>query len=177
MKSPKAIEQWGLDKKALRIVRRELRIWLKLFKKHAEGREGTIYRADAVKNDYFFFTDCRDLVSKEVESRGQEHNKKIRKRKRSVYAQLIIKNLLGNVKRIITPCSHCGYPEVYVGSIDSGNYDFCPKCGKTVIVTYPAYYSKCADEIKEEVRNKFDEWDKKYKDAEEAIKKYEEERK
>lgn len=144
---PKPVDEWGLDRKSLKIVKRQLKLWLKLFYKQANYRTGTVYRADAIKNDYFFFTDCRDLVSKEVESRGQEHSKKIRKRKRSVYGQLIIKNLLGKVDRIITPCNHCGYPEVFVNGVDGGHYDICPKCFKTVIVTYPNFYSTCVPDV------------------------------
>lgn len=141
MAQPKAITEWGLDKRSLRKVREQLKNWLDLFYKQADYREGNIYRADFVNQDFFFFTDCRDILSKDPEGTGQEFNLEIRKRKRNVFNQLFIKTLLGLQIGKKIKCSHCGFDDVFISGFDGGHYTFCSKCGKTDICTYPNAYN------------------------------------
>ncbi|GAG99194.1 unnamed protein product, partial [marine sediment metagenome] len=120
------------------------------------GRVGNVYRADFEKMDLFFFTECNKLVSEEVESTGQEQNLEIRRRKRMVILQLLLKSLIDKVTILKLKCSHCGYEDVFIDSRPSGggHYKFCPKCGKTDICTYPESYDTTMDEVKIELVKK-----------------------
>lgn len=139
---PLPIKNWPLCKKSRKIVEEELGKWLDLFIKQANNQEGNVYRADFVNNDFFYFTDYRDILSKELESESQEQNKKIFGRKRLVMLQLLLKTLLGNVKLLEITCTHCGHKGVWIDALDNGDghYYYCQKCGKTDICTYPKYY-------------------------------------
>ena len=139
-KQPTPIDKWGLDKRNLKIVKRELNRWLQLFITQADGMTGNVYRADFVNDDFFYFTDCRDTVSKEVESSGVENNLKIRNKEYH--------------------CTHCGWrgETVIAGFPDGGgHFTFCPKCGKTDICTYPGFYDTCIEHLKKALGVKEDE--------------------
>jgi len=159
-KQPTSIDKWGLDKRNLKIVKRELNRWLQLFITQADGMTGNVYRADFVNDDFFYFTDCRDTVSKEVESVGVENNLKIRNRKRKVLLQLLIRTMLGETFYKEYHCTHCGWrgETVIAGFPDGGgHFTFCPKCGKTDICTYPGFYDTCIEHLKKALGVKEDE--------------------
>lgn len=150
-KIPTPIDKWGLDKRSLKIVKRELNRWLQLFVTQANGATGNVYRANFIEDDFFFFTNCQDILAKEVESKGVENNQKIGKRKNKVWLQLLIRTLLGETFYKEYHCTHCDYvgETIIAGFPDGGGHvTFCPKCGKTDICTYPAYYSTCIKSVK-----------------------------
>lgn len=155
MVKPKSIDEWGLCKKSTKKVKKELKKWLQLFLEQSQGRSGNVYRADFLNQDFFFFTDCKDILSKDPEGTGQEVNLEIRKRKRNVFNQLFVKTLLGEKLGKKIKCSRCGYDEVYINGFNGGHFTYCRKCQKTDICTYPDYYGTCIDEIEKQLIKKF----------------------
>ena len=149
------INEWGLTRSAEGIVRKELRLWLKIFIKNAGGRTGNVFRADFIKDDFFFFTECNDKLLNNPESKGVEDALSIRRRKRMVLFQLFIRTLLGEKLGKILKCTHCGYIGERIEASKSlgGHFKYCPNCKKTTIVTYPNYYNIVLDEVKEYVKN------------------------
>lgn len=151
MSKPKPITEWGLSCRDYVKVKKELNKWLKLFIKQANGRAGNVFRADFIKDDFFFFTSCADLSP---ESKGVESQLSIRTRKRKVMMQLFIRTLLGEKLGKVLTCTHCGFVGERIEASESlgGHFKFCPKCKKTTIVTYPRYYNILLDEVKEYVK-------------------------
>lgn len=151
------ITKWNIPEKYIAVVREELGAWLQLFISLAGGRTGNVYRADWENFDLFYFTECNDLVSKEIESTGVEAALDIRRRKRAVLMQIFIRSLLGEDLNRKLKCSHCGLPDgVYIGGLPSGagHYRYCPKCGKTDICTYPQFFDTAIAEAKKELERK-----------------------
>jgi hypothetical protein len=149
----KTLNDLKLCPKAKAKVELWLKEWIVHFTSLADGRQGNVYHADFEKMNIFYFTDCKDLVSLQVEGRGQENNKSIIKRKRMILFQLLLRVLAGEeVGRKIT-CTHCGFDDVYIGSCPSGggHYLFCKKCGKTDVCTYPEFYNTTMDEVQIEL--------------------------
>lgn len=156
----KTINDLKLSKKAKAVVRTWLDEWLDMFIAQANGRQGTVHRADFANDDFFYFTDCTDVLSKDPEAKGQEESRSIIKRKQKVMLQLLIKTLLGTVECKKIKCSHCGYPDRYIGPLSNGtgHFLYCPKCQYTNICTYPSGYKTCVDDVKYKslpLRNKF----------------------
>lgn len=134
---PVSIYKWGLDKKNLLIVKDELGKWLNLFIRQADGRTGNVYRCDFVADDFFYFTDCKDKVSKNVESRAVETSMDIRRRKDKVFLQLLIRSIIGNIDFIpLGDCTHCGYSHLVIDTVTNGHVVYCGKCKKIDLCVY-----------------------------------------
>ena len=155
-KTAKSIKDWGLDPTTEKVVRAELENWLAMFKEHADGAEGNVYRADFINKDLFFFTDCRDILSKNPEASGVEVSKDIRLRKRYVLMQLLIRNILDGPIKKEMKCSHCGDNNVFIDSLSNlgGHYKYCPKCGKTDLCIYPFSYEKAVETLKSDLKKR-----------------------
>lgn len=154
--NPVPIKDWGLNKKAEEKVRANLGAWLEMLIEYANGKEGNVFRADTIKKELFFFTDCKDILSKNPESKAVETAKEIRIRKRYVMMQLLVKNIIdGPIKRTIK-CTHCGYEDVYIDSLSDlgGHYKFCAKCGKTDLCIYPNIYDSVMSTLKKDLLGK-----------------------
>ena len=149
----KTIDNLKLSKKNKIKVKTWLEEWLNHFISIANGQQGNVRRVDFENMDFFFFTDCRDL---KPESKGNENQLEIRRRKRAVLFQLLFKHMLGKKTYTPVPCSHCGYKEIYFGGLPdgSGHYDYCPKCGKTNLCTYPNFYDTSMELMKSEIKRK-----------------------
>ena len=106
----KTLKELKLCPKAKAKVEAWLHEWLEMLIKNADGREGNVYRADFEGKNFFYFTDCRDLVSKEVESTGQEANRKIVVRKRYVMNQLLLKAMLALIDSVLIPLAAVSQP-------------------------------------------------------------------
>lgn len=143
----RTLKDLKLCKKSHAKVEAWLHEWLDMLIKNAQGQQGNVYRANFETMKFFFFTDCRDLVSKEVESASQEASKKIIVRKRYVMAQLLMKSLLGEVKLLKIKCTHCDCKEVWIDSFDGGYFKYCQKCGKTDISTFPNSLHTCSKDV------------------------------
>jgi len=156
MAKPRSVDEWKLDKKAKRVVKQELKKWLKLFIEHASNEQGNVYRADFINNDFFYFTDCKDIFKDNPEAKGVEDNIRIRNRKRMVMNQLLIKTLLSDFVPKHIKCSHCGFENVHIDSMKDmgGHFKFCPKCGKTDLSTYPDFYHTCIQNVEERLIEK-----------------------
>lgn len=152
----RTLEDLKLSKKTKAKVEDWLLGWLGLFVSQADGRMGNVYRADFEKMDFFFFMECNELVSKEVESKGVEDSLKIRRRKRAVMNQLLIRTLLGEDLKKFIKCSHCGFGDCCIGGLPSGggHYVYCDKCGYTKFAIYPDYYGSAAQEVINELKKK-----------------------
>ena len=118
--------------------------WLEHFIEAAQGETANVYRADFDKMDFFYFTNCNDVLSKDPESLGDESNLTIRKRKRTIMLQLFVRTLLGEELGTKLKCSHCGYPEMHIDGTDNGggHFTYCPKCHYTAFNTYPEFYAE-----------------------------------
>lgn len=137
-----------------KMVIRWLRLVLKQLMKNADGREGTVHRADFYNNDIFYFTDCSDILKDDPEPKSHEANRQIQTRKRYVMLQLLIKSLLGEVKlKKIGPCSHCGSDEQTIVWLRNGHAYFCKNCQ---YIRFGAYLSDC-DVIAKEAKEKLSE--------------------
>jgi len=142
----KTLDELKLCPKAKAKVEEWLKEWIQHFTVLADGRTGNVYRADFEKMDIFYFTDCRDIVLNDKDHR-------IPKRKRLIMLQLLLRYLTGEKIGHKIACTHCGHDDVHIGSRPSGggHYTFCPKCGKTDVCTYPAFYDSTMDELKGEL--------------------------
>ena len=154
----KTLDDLKLCKKSHKKVEEWLTEWLNMFIRQANGRTGWPYRADFEKDDFFFFTDCKDILSKDPESMGQESNELIRSRKRKVFLILLMKTLLGR-KNICDEikCGHCGYKPCWIDSLrnGTGHWVYCPKCKKTDIHVFPAGYDSCMQIIRTQIEQKY----------------------
>ena len=136
-----------LRKKTEQKVSAWLTEWLELFVKQADGKQGNIIRADFANNDFFFFTDCRDIINKDPEDKADETNLKVRGRKRKVVLQLFVKTLLGEKLGRKSPCSHCGFEDRIVKHMYNGYYVLCPKCGFLVLNGFLSTMKESADKL------------------------------
>lgn len=150
----KELKDLGLTAKDELKVKAWLNEWMLHFTKMADGAKGTVERYNLEDLDFFYFTDCRDVLNKNPESKGVESNKQIMKRKRAVEYQLIFRKLLGEQLGKNRPCSHCGNGYRWINSLGdgTGHYVFCPKCFMTTVVTYPIGYDTCIKRINEDIQ-------------------------
>lgn len=138
----------------------KVRAWLTGIMHHFErmsaGERETVERYNFDNLDFFYFTDCRDILSKNPESKGVEDADTIRKRKKAVEYKLIFQSLLGKKLGRKRPCSHCGNDDRIIDSFENGtgHYLFCRKCGMTTIVTYPIGYGTCIKILAEKLQLK-----------------------
>ena len=149
----KTLNDLGLRKKTHEKVEAWLQEWLELFIKQADGKQGWVYRANFANNDFFYFTDCKDILEKDPEAKGQENNLDIRRRKRKVLLQLFVKTLLGKKLGTTITCNHCGFSPCWIEGLKDGNghWVYCPKCKKTDIHVFPEGYDNCMETIQTEI--------------------------
>lgn len=153
----KTLNDLGLHKKTRKKVEAWLQEWLTLFEEQANHKEAWVYRCDFAKNDFFWFTNCKDILEKDPEAKGQENNLAIRSRKRKVMMQLFLKTLMGkNLGLITITCNHCGYRGCWIEGLKDGNghWVYCPKCKKTDVHVFPDGYDNCMDTIQTEIAKK-----------------------
>lgn len=154
----RTLNDLGLCKKSRKKVEDWLQEWLDLFIEQADNKEAWVYRANFETNDFFYFTNCKDILEKDPEAKAQENNLVIRNRKRKILLQLFMKTLLGrNLGLITITCNHCGYRGCWINSLKDGNghWVYCPKCKKTDVHVFPDGYDNCMNAIKLEIAKKF----------------------
>lgn len=132
----KTIKDLKLRKKTEKKIHDWLDEWLDLLIDQADGREGNVYRADFPGDDFFFFTECNDILLKDPESKSKETNPAIMRRKSKVMQQLLIKTLMGEKLGKKLKCSHCGYDNRIIQTMYNGHYTYCPNCGYLVLNGY-----------------------------------------
>lgn len=161
-KKIKYVDEWGLDKKTTRKVKKHLTNWMEEFVKRADGRLGSIEKSNFMDGDLFFFTDCADILSAKPESRAHEINKKITTRKKNVMFHLFLKELI-NGKPIYShkKCSHCGFSPMDIEGVTEGYYRFCPKCGRIVIDAFAGTLVTSVNDILEQLEEREDAEEKK----------------
>lgn len=151
---PRSVCDWNLDSKSKAIVNRELRKWVNFMAQQGDSRYDNVDNFDVLTKDIFFFTDCRDILGKTVESKAVESYLDIRCRKRAKYAALLLNQILnGPIHKKQKPCTHCGGDNrIIKGFSDlSGHFYYCPDCGKTDICTYPSAYKKLPENLQREL--------------------------
>lgn len=155
--NPRPVSEWKISKKAKLIVAEELQQWIMMLVDKAQGATGNVYNFDVIKDDIFYFTDCRDIIGKTGESKDVETDLNIRRRKRAVFCQLLLKQILdGPIHKKISPCTHCGHNNRLVSAFPDlgGHFYYCPDCGKTDICTYPKEYHKIKNNVEQVLKNK-----------------------
>ncbi len=153
----KTLADLGLHQKTRKKIEAWLQEWLTLFEEQANHKEAWVYRCDFEKNDFFWFTNCKDILEKDPEAKGQENNLAIRSRKRKVMMQLFLKTLMGKKLGLITiTCNHCGYRGCWINALKDGNghWVYCPKCKKTDVHVFPEGYDTCMDTIQTQIARK-----------------------
>jgi len=150
----KKLKELGLKPKDLLKVKNWLNQWMQHFTKMADGNRETVERYNLENLDFFYFTDCRDILSKNPESKGVEDAEAIRKRKKAIEYRLLFRALLGEELGKKRPCSHCGNDDRWINSLGdgTGHYLFCPKCGMTTVVTYPIGYKTCMQRVLDDLK-------------------------
>lgn len=144
---PRSIEKWGLTPKDEKKVKKELNKWLQLLITQAKGREGNVHRADFIREDFFYFTDCTDILKDDPECKSVETNPRIRARKQKVMCQLLIKNILGiNLTRELK-CTHCGSTNMRIDSTVNGHFTRCKNCEKISLVGYTPTLGASVEDI------------------------------
>jgi len=133
---PKTIDEWKLCPKAKKTVKRELSKWLTMLTKQADGRTGNVIRCDFTKDDFFYFTNCKDILSNDPEYKAHETNNKIIRRKQKVMLQLLLRQIMGENLRKVLKCTHCGYEGEEMLKTTNGHFRYCPKCKKVTLVSY-----------------------------------------
>lgn len=139
----------------------KVRMWLMQIMNHFErmsdGERETVERYDIDNLDFFYFTDCRDILNKNPESKGVEDAETIKNRKKAVEYKLLFQTLLGKKLGRKRPCSHCGNEDRIIDSFGdgTGHFLFCEKCGMTTIVTYPVGYGKCINTLATKLQIKY----------------------
>lgn len=141
----KYIDEWGLDRKSKRIVKRELTRWVNEFLSRADNANYQVEMLDFKKYDpenpeetMFFFTKCQDILKDNSEETGVESSFRIRGRKRNIVHALFLKQLIGEKVKVWSRlCSHCGNTNMTIKSLCEGTfYRHCPDCKNFVINTY-----------------------------------------
>jgi len=151
------LKELGLKPKDRLKVQNWLNRWMQHFKRMANGNRETVERYDLENLDFFYFTDCRDILSKNPESKGVEDQEAIKRRKKAIEYKLLFEYLLGNKLGKKRPCSHCGNEDRIIDSLGdgTGHFLFCPKCGMTTVVTYPIGYETCINRIQGILQQKY----------------------
>ena len=156
--TPKSVDDWPISKKAKFIVKQELEEWKMLFAKKAAGRTGNVTYFDVTggKYDIFYFTDCRDILSETKESKAVEDDLTIRRRKRAVFCQLLVKQIIEGPTKKVLKCTHCGSTNRFVAGLPdmSGHFYYCEDCGKTDVCIYPGTYNTAISGIVEVLQDK-----------------------
>ena len=150
----KNLKDLKLSKKTEAKVQAWLNEWLKHFIDLADGQQGNVYRADFEKMDMFFYTDCKDTLSKDPYAKKKDSELDIRKRKRMVILQLFVKTLLGDKIGTKIKCTHCGYEDRYIGGYSRGTYIYCTKCGYATINTFNYMWDDAVKDMVADMKEK-----------------------
>lgn len=137
-KKIKYVDEWGLDKKTLRIVKRNLGYWIDEFLKRADFAHFQVEECNFKEDELFFFTTCHDKLKDNPEETGIEVNMDIRRRKRNICYALLFKQLIGaEIRQWSHKCSHCGNTNMIIKGVGAGSYyRYCKDCHRFVIDTY-----------------------------------------
>jgi len=133
---PRTLDEWKLSPEAKKTVKRELAKWVKLLIEQADGREGNVIRANFLKDEFFYFTNCNDILKDDPEYKAHETDNRIIKRKQKVMLQLLLKQIMGEKLGRVLKCSHCGYEGEEMRKTVNGHYRYCPKCKKISLTSY-----------------------------------------
>ena len=135
-----------------------LQEWVDEFKKRANGREGTVRYLDFKKNEYFFYTDCQDLeqmVQNKTLTQA-ECDAKERQRKRDVFIQLFLKELISGKPTIFKQKdTHCGSENMELFGLGLvGAVTYCPDCGRVVIDTSVADIDIAVETLRKKLKER-----------------------
>ena len=134
----KYVDEWGLDKRALKIVKHNLSNWVDEFLNRADFARFQVEICNFKENKLFFFTTCHDKLKDNPEETGIETSIEIRRRKRNICYALLLKQLMGDpIRQWDGKCSHCGNTNMIIKSVGAGSYyRYCKDCNRFVIDTY-----------------------------------------
>jgi len=135
------VDEWGLDKKSTKIVKKEIGKWINEFMARADNAKYQVELCDFKNDELFFFTKCQDILKDNPESTGWEDDRTIKKRKSCIKHALFLKQLRGdNITVWSRVCSHCGNSNMIIEHCAEGSYyRYCPDCSRFIIDTYIPY--------------------------------------
>lgn len=148
---PRTIDKWPISDDAKKVAKRELKKWVDLLVEQADGREGNVFRFDIIKEDFFYFTNCNDILKDDPEYKAHETNDKIVRRKIRVFMQLVLKQIMGEKLGKVLKCTHCGKQEE-MRKMTNGHFRYCPHCKKVSFVGYVPTLQDSVDSILEQVK-------------------------
>jgi len=135
-----------------------LQEWIDEFRNRAMGREGTVRYLNFKKNEYFFYTDCQDLeqmVQNKTLTQA-ECDAKERQRKRDVFIQLFLKELISGKPTIFKQKdTHCGSENMELFGLGLvGAVTYCPDCGRVVIDTSVADIDTAVETLRKKLKER-----------------------
>lgn len=143
---PKTVDKWNLSDGAKDVIKRELQKWLDMLIEQADGKTGNVIRADFIKDDFYFYTDCRDIMKNDPEWKSDETNNKVRSRKIKVLHQLLLRQIMGQKLGRKLTCTHCGNEET-ITKCENGNFKYCPHCKKIRLIGYLPTFDKTVESM------------------------------
>lgn len=145
----KYVDEWGLDRRATKIAKRELGKWIDAFLERADNARFQVEECNFKESKLFFFTTCHDRLKDNPEEAGYETNMEIRRRKRNICYALLLKQLVGaEIRQWNHKCSHCGNTNMVIETVGNESYyRHCPDCNRFVIDTYRSDFGKMVNGI------------------------------
>lgn len=149
----KYIDEWAIDKASKKIVKKELRQWIKEFIKRGDDPAYTVRECDFKNDRLFFFTKCHDILE---DGKERPYSMRIRKRKRQVLMSLFLKQLIGDKIEIKRPlCSHCGRAKMSFDHVNGGFVQYCTACNRIIVDTEAHTYGTACMEASEKLSDYF----------------------
>lgn len=147
----KNLDELNLDKRSKKKVQQWMNQWLSHLIEFADGREGNVTKADFQNMDFFYFTDCKDILDKDPHLEKGENQRKMRWRKSAVMLQLMLKSMLGQKLGRVLKCTHCGYEGVDTLYCNGGYWKWCPKCKRIIVDTYIWSFAESISDVSKQL--------------------------
>jgi hypothetical protein len=141
-KKPKVVDEWNIPDKYKKKVKDEMNKWVEHFTFLADGKTANVRKLDYINDDVLFYTDCKDILLNNPESKHKEKNKKILKRKHNVSRALLLDTITNNKKAKQLKCTHCGSSDYYFISLDESTFEYCYNCDRMILDTYLPFYKE-----------------------------------
>lgn len=146
------LDELKLCPKSKRKVQKWLETWLSHLIEQAGGQQGNVYKADFLNMDFFYFTNCQDILAADPLLKDPKNQRKMRWRKSNVLVQLFVKSLLGRQLAKKRPCTHCGAEDTETLYCQNGYWIWCKKCKRVILDTYAPDFSVAAISVLEQLR-------------------------